>query len=386
MGAAINLEVTPVFHWNFEARARYVVNQGGSSSSKTYSILQVLALKAATTPGLVITVTAESLPSLRKGAIRDFDSIRATFPFSVWVSGVNKSTNTYTFESGSVIEFVSFANEESAKHGKRDYLFLNEANHVSLQVARQLIMRTRKTVYIDFNPTSDFWAHDNYLTNKEAIWFYSTYRDNPFAPDVIVQEIENLKTTSPEHYRVYGLGLRGALTGQVFPNVNWIEEMPKYFEDWVYCMDVGFSNSYTTLAKVGIANGMMYGHEMLYQRGLNDREIADILKAEIVPGAKVVIDSANGMLIDYLKNEYGIWAVPCKKKNVVNELAAMKRYKWNITASSTNWRKEAKNYVYQRAKGGGLDNAPVKAFDHLWDAARYGFLEMVNVNELPQFI
>jgi phage terminase large subunit len=390
MGVAGNvaqLETTPVFEWNYTARKRYVINQGGSSSGKTIGILQVLNLIAAGAPGLVITVTAETLPALRKGAIRDFEGIIATTPFSYFVSGVNKSTNTYIFTNGSVMEFVAFSSELTAKHGKRDYLFLNEANNISQDIARQLIMRTRKQVFIDFNPDADFWVHDMYMADPEAVWFYSTYRDNSFAPVEIVREIEALKKTSPEHYRVYGLGLRGSLSGQVFSGVNWIPTLPKYFEDWVYCMDIGFANSYTTLAKVGRANGMMYGDELLYERGMNDKDIATRLTdLGVGRSDKIVIDSANAMLIDYLNEEHGFEAVPCKKRNVSGELSAMRAYTWNITDTSTNWKKEAKNYVYQKAKGGGLDNTPVKAYDHLWDAARYGFLELVNVNELPQFM
>lgn len=391
----VDVKVTPVFAWNYKSRSRYVINQGGSSSSKTFSVLQVLAFRAMQKPGTVITVTAESLPALRKGAIRDFDKIRTSFPLSMWVTGINKSTNTYTFENGSIMEFVSFPDEEGAKHGKRNYLFMNEANHVSYDVARQLIMRTSEQVYIDFNPTSDFWAHEKYLAESEAQWFYSTYLDNPFCPETVIKEIEALRGTSPEHYKVYGLGLRGSLSGQVFTGINYAPELPPRFHESRYGLDFGFTNSYTALCKIGLSDGRVWGKELMYERGLTEPEILKRLhQLEIPKWETIVADSANPMLIQYLRDTHyidgetmgGYNVVGAQKIDIKDGIEAMKRYQWNVTDDSTNWKKEAKNYIYRKAKGGGLDNTPVKEYDHLWDAARYAFLDMVNVNELPRFL
>jgi phage terminase large subunit len=398
MGAAANyldLQVPDVFGWNYYAQSRYVINQGGTYSGKTYSILQVICFKAMERPGTVITVTAETLPALRTGAIRQFAQIAEYQPFKSWIEGVNKSTNTYLFTNGSTVEFKAFASEKAAHHGKRDYLFLNEANNIPYDIARQLIMRTTRQVFIDFNPTSDFWAHDHYLADDSAGWIYSTYRDNPFVPAEIVSEIESLKDTSPEHYKVYGLGKRGSLSGQVFGNIQWVNEFPQYATERRYGMDFGFTNSYTAICEIALADGRIYGRELMYTRGLTEPEVLQKMQElNLARNIRIVADSANPMLIAYLKQLHningvmmgGYPVVPCKKKNVREEVEAMKRYQWNITDESVNWKKEAKNYIYRKDRDGGLDNEPVKQFDHLWDAARYAFLDLVGGEKLPQFL
>ena len=399
MGAAtanyLDLQVTPVFDWNYNCRSRYVINQGGSRSSKTYSILQVLCFRAMERPGTVITVTAETLPTLRKGAIRDFNKIIEQQPFKSWVEGVNKSTNTYLLSNSSIIEFAAFPDADAATHGGRDYVFVNEANHINFDIVKQLMMRTSKQVFIDFNPTNDFWAHEKYLAEPSAQWFFSTYRDNPFAPEEMVKEIEAYKTDSPEHYKVYGLGKRGSLSGQVFGNIQWVNEFPAYATERRYGMDFGFTNSYTAICEIALANGRIYGRELMYKRGLTEPEILREMHAlNIARDIRIVADSANPMLIAYLSSRHNIdgvmmgWysVVPCKKKNVREEVEAMKRYQWNITDESVNWKKEAKNYIYRKDRDGGLDNEPVKQFDHLWDAARYAFLDLVGGEKLPQFL
>ena len=214
------LQCTPIFNWNYSADNRFVINQGGTWSSKTYSILQALLLKLINGPGNeVCTVTADTFPALRLGAIRDFDSILAA---SGLASIIKAANFRYTFFNGSIIEFRAFTSDYDARNGKRQYLFINEANNVEHEIARQLIMRTSKQVYIDFNPSAEFWAHQNYSADERAIWFYSTYRENPFCPREIIDEIESYKHSAPELYRVFGLGKRGNFTGQVFGNVNWI--------------------------------------------------------------------------------------------------------------------------------------------------------------------
>lgn len=388
----MNLKTTNVFAWNWKAAQngyRIIVNQGGSSSGKTYSILQCLFLNALDNPNTLTTVTASTFPALRKGALRDFSNICASEVFKPFVRKVDLSTNTYTLASGSTIEFAIFPTEQDAKNGKRQYLFINEADGFAFGVANNLIMRTSQRVYIDFNPTSFFWCHEKYKGRADTKWIYSTYRDNAYASSGVIGEIEQLKYTDIELYKVYGLGKFGKLVGVVFPNVSWIDEsqMPQYPDKRVYCMDIGFSQSYTTLVDLRLFRDELYGHEMLYERGLNDKQIGlRLLDVGILPGDRVVIDSANGMLINYLNEEFNIYAVACQKRDVVAEINAMKRFKMNITSSSYNWKKEQMNYLYEKDKNNTILNRPIKAFDHLWDASRYGFLDIVNIKELPKFL
>jgi len=210
----MNLKSTNVFAWNWKAAVegfRIIVNQGGSSSGKTYSILQNLFLVAISDAGSLSTVTASTYPSLRKGALRDFSSICDSPIFKPFVKKIDLSTNTYTLTNGSVIEFAIFPTEQDAKNGKRKYLFINEADGFGYGVANNLIMRTSGRVYIDFNPTSFFWCHEKYKGRADTKWIYSTYRDNRFASEGVILEIERLRLTDPELYKVYGLGKFGKL-------------------------------------------------------------------------------------------------------------------------------------------------------------------------------
>ena len=378
-------EMTHVFDWNARSTKRFTINQGGSSSGKTFGILQVLLLLARERPEQTITVTAESLPALRVGAIRDFEKIISRPPFNFYIARSNKSSNTYKLHNGSIIEFKSFKDEEAAKHGKRDVLFINEASSVLFDVAKNLMLRSKR-VFIDFNPNADFWVHDQYMTHPNAQWIFSTYRDNAFADADIIADIESLRDTDPELYKVYGLGKRGALKGQVFSNVIYVPELPSYLSDVVYCMDIGFTNSFTTLLKIGQADGKMWGKELIYEKGLIETDIVARLNELNIPkSAPLIVDSAAAMTIEFLRREGDFNAIACKKKDVVGEVAAMKRFVWCITDDSVNWKKEVKNYLYSKGTDGKPSNRPNKAFDHAWDAARYGFLYIQNPNDLPEF-
>lgn len=377
-------DTTPVFAWNLQATARIVVNQGGSSSGKTYSILQVLLELARQSPMLRITVTAESLPALRGGAIADMDTILGTSPFGGWVCKVNLSTHKYTLWNGSYIEFKAFKNVEAAKHGKRDILFINEATNVRYEIAKQLILRSGR-VFIDFNPSQDFWVFDKYLGNAQAEWIYSNYRHNPFADPGMVEDIESLKEEDVELYKVYALGRRGNLSGQVFPNIIWVPQFPDYASGQVYGLDIGFVNSYTALCRIGFADRRVFGEELLYERRLTEPDINDRLEGlGISRHVPIICDSANASVIEYLRRQD--WNIhPAKKGEIKGELLAMRRQQWCITNNSLNWKKEARNYIWKRDSSGAFENVPIKKFDHLFDAARYAYMDATGGGDLPVF-
>jgi phage terminase large subunit len=380
------MTTTPVYWWNYNTDKRFVINQGGTWSSKTYSIIQALVTKVVTGPGNeVVTITAETYPTLRLGSMRDFQNVISNAGLKVFIA--KSETYRYTFFNKSVVEFRAFQDPESAKHGKRDYLFINEANNIGKEIVQQLIMRTRKQIFIDFNPSAEFWAHQDYTNHEKAQWFFSTYRNNPFCDTSIIEEIESYKHSAPELYRVFGLGRRGNFSGQVFSQVNWVPdaEMPNYVD--VYGLDVGFSNSYTALSALTKMNRAIYAKEMLYARGLTDNDIVKELKGlGISTRTPIVVDNANQATITEI-NRAGFNAIPCKKRDVAREVQQMLTFKWNIAESSQNWKREARNYLYEKdKKSGDLLNTPVKAFDHLWDSARYAFLELVPVDDMPKFL
>ncbi len=386
----IDFKTTDVFLWNYARKERYVVDQGSTSSGKTYAILQVLLCRSAQNPNSVTTIVGQDFPNLRKGALRDFDNIIQDFPFSTWVGRPNKTTMVYPLFNGSVIEFATYGDEQDAKSGKRDYLFLNEADGISYPVFRQLAMRTSKQIFIDFNPSREFWAHTYVKGKKDSVFIYSTWRNNQYCPVEIIRDIEALKETSPELYKVYSLGRIGNLIGQVFPDVNIVAEFPKEAKNITYGLDFGYSNSKTALAKVGEFNGELYLQELLYQTGLFNRDIAAKLKSlGLNKYSTIIADSAEPKTIAEL-NTLGFNVKGTVKGLDVKRAGIwkMKQFKLNLTADSTNARKEKKNYIWKTNKDGEPLNEPIKAFDDFWDATRYAvqYVYLHDVKRLPKML
>ncbi len=207
-----DFEISSVFRWNFESVKPIVINQGGTSSGKTYSILQVLICKCLQEKNQVVTVVGQDVPNLKSGAIRDFETIIETTPFfSRFLESINRTDKSYKFINGSIIEFKSYENEQDAKSGKRQYLFVNEANGVPFSVYDQLQIRTEKQVFLDYNPTFAFWVHDKLIGRDDVDLFISNYKNNPFISAEIIRKIEQLKHTDPNKWKVYGLGKTGVL-------------------------------------------------------------------------------------------------------------------------------------------------------------------------------
>ena len=272
---------TIIFTENYNTTKQVVINQGGTSAGKTYSILQVLILKGSEQPNQVITVVGQDVPNLKVGAIRTFEMVLNDSPFlaSFINPKPNKTDKTWTFNNGSIIEFKSFEDEQDAKSGKRDYLFLNEANGIPFSVYDQLQLRTTKQIYLDYNPTAPFWVHDRLIGTEKVKLFISTYKDNPFLKDSIRKKIEALQYSDPMKWKVYGLGQTGRVQGVVFPAVNWIPALPtQNIKREAYGMDFGYSNDPTTLVKVVLSQGQLYGELLCYETGLTNPDIAEKFK------------------------------------------------------------------------------------------------------------
>jgi len=378
---------TSVWAWNYKCSKRIVVNQGGTSSGKTYAILQTLLRRGAENPDSVISVVGQDFPNLRKGAIRDLETIIKKEPFSTWCLKPNKSSFTYPLFNGSLIEFVSFKDEQDAKSGKRDYSFFNEADGIPYPVYRQVAMRTKKQVFIDFNPSSEFWAHTHLQGRSDTQFFYSTYRENSECPVEIIDEIERLKFIDPELYKVYALGRRGNLTGQIFPNVEVVEEFPANAKWVTYGLDFGF-NSPAALVKIGFFNQGIYLKELIYEKGLTNKELSNRMKElKVRRNIPIIADSAEPKSIKDLK-KLGWKVYPAVKgqDSVKAGIWKMKEYPLFITMDSINFKKEKKNYIWKTDKDGESTNTPVDAFNHCWDASRYAVMDRLSGQKLPPIL
>lgn len=382
-------EVLPLFHANMNSRKRTKVNQGGTSSGKTYTIMQILFIKAMEECNIVITVVGQDIPNLKKGAYRDAKTIRNGSPIlQQWFPKVNEGERVFQCINGSIIEFSSFKDEQDAKSGKRDYLFINEANGIPYAVFWQLYMRTRREVFIDYNPSARFWVHEKMLGRADVELILSDHRKNTFLTQEQHDMIEYIE--DDELWKVYARGATGKITGLVFPNWNVVDALPPR-EEWkmsVYCLDFGFTNDPTALMHLVLAHGELWIDELIYDTGMTNLMIAERAKAMGLSRAdSIIADSAEPKSIRELNN-LGLNVQACVKgaDSVKNGIDIMQRYVINVTRRSTGMRRELMNYKWKVTKDGITTNEPVDAFNHAIDAVRYGALERLKIAIKPRGI
>jgi len=370
---APQLVTTPVFRWNYESQARIKVNQGGTSSGKTYSILQVIMLRLLKKKRIA-TVAGQDIPNLKSGALRDFEE--RILPTADWfrthIVTHNKTDRIWTLRNGSIIEFKSYKDAQDAKNGKRDILFVNEANGVPYSVYNQLAMRTSEEIFIDYNPTNTFWVHEHLMGHQEVVTFYSNFTHNPFCDAEIIRHVRSYKERDPESWRVYGLGKTGNIRGLVFRHVNYVESFPANARKQVYGLDFGFTNDPTALCRIGELHGQLWGEELIYSLGMTNQDIGrELERLGVSPTDVIYADSAEPKSIEELRRlGWNIRPATKGADSVKHGIDVMKQYAWNVTIDSKNWKREQQNYKWQEKDGISL-NKPVDNFNHLWDAARY---------------
>lgn len=360
------------------------VHQGGTSSGKTYGILQHLFEEGARNNNEIITVVAEDVPSLKSGAYRDAMAILNEDPvLSAWYpkEGRNKTDRFFKSVSGSIIEFKSFQDEYDARSGKRDRLFVNEANAVKYGIYEQLSLRTNKQTIIDFNPSARFWAHDNLEGREDVEWVVTTYRDNAFLNANIREKIlsyeptpENIERGTANEYRwkVYGLGQVGRLEGLVFPDFQVISDFPEEYKWRVFGMDFGFTNDPTTLIEIRYAHGNLYWKEHIYQTGLTNPDICREMDRLGLQDIKIIADSAEPKSITEIKRRGWNIKGAVKGKDSINQgVDAIKRYKCYIHSGSKNLIEEFSSYTWDKDRDGNPTNKPIDKHNHGIDAGRY---------------
>jgi phage terminase large subunit len=351
-----------------------LIHQGGTYSGKTFGIMLGLYLYLKeTSESLIVSVVSCTVPHLKRGALRDFETI------STLISGLvysNKSDHTFRV-GNSIIEFFSADDNGKVRGGKRDILFLNEGNLIPHERYRQLALRTKRTAIVDFNPVAQFWIHEEYLGRPGTVFKRTTYRDNPATPAKIIRELEILKETDPDFYRIYGLGYTGAIKGLVFPRTRTAQKFPDKPDRFGYGLDFGYSQDVTALVQLGTSRGELFGRELLYEVGLDNFELRDRLKElQISRKATIWADAADPKSIAELRKfGYNVRAAKKGPDSVKFGIGLLKRYPINLTFDSSNWRKEAINYKWAEDKDGNALNTPVDLYNHCWDAARYWAIE-----------
>ena len=372
-----------------KSKKRIHIIQGGTSASKTVSILMFLTARAQkdTIPTLT-SIVSESVPHLKRGAIRDFVNImtqQGYFQQDRW----NATDSIYTFENNSKIEFFSSDNGDKLRGARRDRLFINEANNVTFDAFEQLEVRTKEFVFLDYNPTNSFWAFEEIMgidpltgNPKRNDWdiIILTYKDNEALDQNIVNSIEQ-RQGRKGWWQVYGLGLLGEVEGKIYKDWAVVEEIPHEARLERYAVDFGYSVDPTAIIAIYYYNGGYILDEIAFQKELSNKQIADILLNE--KQGLVVADSAEPKSIAELQI-HGLQVIPAEKgaDSVRNGIQIVQDERISYTRNSSNIKKEYGNYLWRYDKQGSIitPNIPEQGFDHTMDAIRYGIVSIKRPN------
>ena len=360
-------------------RKRVRIVQGGTSSSKTFSIIPLLIDYAIAKPKSEISIVSESIPHLRRGALKDFIKIM-DWTHIFREEQFNRSTLRYDFTNGSYIEFFSADQSDKLRGARRDVLFVNECNNITFESYHQLAIRTRRFIYLDYNPTSEFWVHKELLSDKDAEMIILTYKDNEALDSELVKEIEKARERAKEStywanwWKVYGLGQIGVIDGVIFSNWQIVKQIPEDAELLGYGLDFGFTNDPSALISVHKFNSELYIKELIYQTRLTNNDIVQRMIELCVDKYKdIIADSAEPKSIEdiYRGGFRNIYGAKKGADSIRNSIDKLQRYKINITESSTNLIKEFRGYVWTKDKNGNQTGEPIGINDHGIAALRY---------------
>ena len=353
-------------------RYRGVASKGGTRSGKTWAVLQMLHILAKANPNpLVISCVAATFPMVKRGMLRDFKAMVAAE--GDWDENrFNKTESTYEYESGTIIEFFSCDNAGKVHGPARDILFINEAQGIPREIYRQLDIRTRKKVIIDFNPVRKFWGETEFAGDR-YVTIHSTYLDNPYLTPEQVHAIE--KNRGDENWwRVYGEGMTGGVEGNVYPEYEVIDEMPEVYTGRCLGLDFGFTNDPTAIVDIRFEGYNLFLDLLMYETGLTNSQIGDYLTGQALNRIVTVCDSAEQKSIVELQRAK-VKATPAikGKGSIASGIQQVKTFKLYVTKRSTHMMDELDNYKWVKDElNDTYTNVPIDAWNHSLDAMRYG--------------
>lgn len=355
-----------------DPRIRGVASKGGTRSGKTWGVLQLLHLLALNNPSpLVISCVAATLPMVKRGMVRDFRLMLANE--GQWdENAYNKTEGCYQYSNGTVIEFFGVDNASKVHGSARDILFVNEAQGIPREIFRQLDIRTRKKVIIDFNPVRKFWGETEFVGDR-YVTVHSTYKDNPYLSKEQVGAIEK-NMNDANWWRVYGEGLTGGVEGNVYPEYEVIEDMPETFTGRCIGLDFGFVNDPTAIVDIRFQGWDLYVDLLCYETGLLNANIAEYLTGNGINRIVTVCDNAEQKSIVELQQRR-IKAIPCVKGrgSVAGGIAQVKQFKLHVTKRSVKLLDELDNYKWIKDEATDTyTNEAIDAWNHALDALRYG--------------
>jgi len=351
---------------------------GGTSASKTISILLILIDFAQSHSAKIISVVSETMPHLRKGAMRDFKNIMETHNY--WNDDDWNETNSiYTFPGNTIIEFFSADDPSKVRGPRRDVIFINEANNVPFETYEQLELRTNDVVWLDWNPVQEFWFYTEVKDKEDVDFMILTYKDNEALNPAIVKSIESRKDRK-NWWKIYGEGLLGEAEGRIYTGWQQLDEIPHEARLVRYGLDFGYSNDPAAIVAIYEYNGGRIYDEITYRKGLLNKDIADIFK-NLEDDALVIADAAEPKSIAEISS-YGIQILGSAKgqDSVSYGIRTVQELKISVTKRSTNIWREYQNYLWETDRNGKILTSPQGIWNHMMDAIRYG-----EENNKPRF-
>lgn len=374
----LDIKHTGVFAKNFDALnkkdIRFIINQGGTRSSKTYSLIQMVIVYALQNKNKIISVVRKSFPPLRKSVMREF--FKVLQEMGIYEESMHrKMDNTYTFTTGTMVEFFSVDDPQKVRGQARDVLWANEANELTFEDYNQLNFRTTEKLFFDFNPSdSEHWLYD-VMEKPNATMIHSTYRDNPFLPKDQVQQIEEAILVDQNYYNIYALGLPSKSTHTIYTHQQpYIETLPRY-DETIIGLDFGHVHP-TAMIRVDIRENIYHARELIYETQLTTEElierIKDVFNKEgLSMNTTIVADYARPEIIEEIRR-HG-FNIHNAIKNVKEGIDAVKSVRVFYHQDSLNLLREFRNYKW-KSIGEKLIDEPIKAFDDALDALRYAIL------------
>lgn len=400
------------------------VLEGSSRSGKTWSgvdIIIYLATERHKNDGCSINIYRETYNEFKTTLYDDFkrrlDDFGLDNPF-------HRAKEVSSFKIGkTTVHFLG----DGKFGGGCDYAFFNEVMFIDKEVFRQVVMRCRLFWWMDFNPCfTDHWVFDSVIPRSDVAYIRTTFLDNMqfikpnelneilssepwesgtyevtndgvyYNGEVISETNQpppNLKNisqgTADEFYwKVFGLGLRGAMKGVIFNHITWIDEFPDM--DYIYANDFGFTADPNAFGKYAEDENNIWVELLIYQPIETPEELASAYEALGVEKHKqIACDSSdkytgeNKGTVEMVKglqdNGYVEAFKVSKRKSVMFWILSMKKKKIHVVKNHLykQVKKERENYKFKEING-ILINQPIDKYNHFWDLTRYAHMSWNN--------